>query len=439
MKKITSVLLSLILLFSLAPAVFASGVAYYVDAVNGADTNAGTSPETAWQSLAKAASVTYAAGDKILLRRGEVFDAGFDTRGSGTADAPIKVSCYGEGALPIIVNKNGFPGFIVHNVCNWVIEDLEFTAPQGAGAIYIAAHTDADVENITLRGCVLHDISLDNDATGGAAINIGTDGSASRIRHLHLEDLKLYNVSWGIHMNGLTAENMDRGYKSPDESYNADFLLEHIYVDNAVYGGIVIAAVQDCTVRNCRILHSATAPKEAYAPLWMRHTNRTTVEYCEIAGSTNPRDGMAIDFDGWTTNSTYRYIYSHDNNRFMRNCVYDAKTKNAGNSVYNCVSVNDGKRISHGATPLISTRNPSLSRMSHFSFHDNLIVGGKPILWAGTIAPEVYNITFSGSPFRNFIQRIFNFFTPVNGFTFRSADTDELNALIAEITADLPS
>lgn len=438
MKKFTAVILSLVLFFTLVSAAFASGTAYYVDPINGSDSNSGTSPESAWQSLEKASSVTYSAGDRILLKRGETFRTVFDTRGSGTEKAPITVSCYGKGSLPVIINDNNYPCFIIHSVSNWVIENIEFTAPEGVGAMYIAAHTDQNVENIIVRKCVFRDISPDDESTGSAAISINTDGSAARIKHIHFDELKFYNVSWGIHTNGINVESYGEKYKNPDESYNSDYLFEHIYIDNAKCGGIVISAVQDCTVRNCRVLNSATAENSPYAPLWMHHTNRTVIEYCEIAGSTNRQDGMAIDFDGWTTNSTYRYIYSHDNNRFMRNCVFDSKTKNSGNSVYNCVSVNDGKHVSHSAFLLISKRKPSLSRMFGFSFHDNIIVGGKPVIWAGTKSPDVYNITFSGKPFNNFFQRIFNFFALIRGFNYSSVEDAELNELIARITADLP-
>lgn len=438
MKKITAVLLSMVLFFTFIPVAFASGTTYYVDSVNGSDSNSGTSPENAWQSLDRAASVTYSAGDRILLKRGAVFDSIFSTRGSGTAEVPITVSCYGEGDLPVIINENAFPVFIIHSVSNWTVENIEFTATHGTGAVYIAAFGDVNVENITLRSCVFRDISPDDDTTGSAAISVNTDDSEARIKHLHFDNLKFYNVSWGIHTNGLTAEDKNKGYKNPDESYNSDFLFEHIYIDNARCGGIVVASVQDCIIRNCRVLNSATAEGAPYAPLWMHHADRTTVEYCEIAGSTNRQDGMALDFDGWTTNSTYRYIYSHDNNRFMRSCVFDSKTKNAGNSVYNCVSVNDRTGISHSATMLISKSNPSLSRMHGFSFHDNIIVGGKPILWAGTKSPEVYNVRFSGTPFFNFIQRFFNFFALIRGFDYSDVGADELDGLIAEITAELP-
>ena len=147
---------------------------------------------------------------------------------------------------------------------------------------------------------------------------------------------------------------------------------------------------------------------------------------------------MAIDFDGWTVNSTYRYIYSHDNTRFMKNCVFDRKTKNAGNTVCNCVSVNDNKKMNWGAICLISTSRPSIGRMADFSFHDNIIVNGKPIFWLCTKRPQVENIEFIGKPFNNLIQRIFNMFVFPENFNYARTEDEQPESLIKEITANLP-
>lgn len=437
MKKILTILLSCLLFLSFLPVCFAAETTYYIDAENGSDDADGTSPETAWRTLSGASSMTFSEGDRLLLRRGQVFSPTFFAHGNGSAEAPVTVSAYGEGALPLIDNDTDFAAFFLLNVQNWVVENLEFTAPHGAG-LSIYALGDENTENITLRDCVFRDISPDRRDTGAAAVIVDTDNSNSRVRHLHFDRLTIRNAAWGIHMKGLNAESSHGNYQNPDESYNSDFLLEHIDIDRAACGGIVIASVQDCTVRNCRVLNSATVQGEPYAPLWMRHTNRTTVEYCEIAGSTNTWDGMALDFDGWTTNSTYRYIYSHDNNRFMRNCVYDLKTGNAGNSIHHCVSVNDGMALNHSAFMLFSTSRPSLSLMRDFSFHDTVILGSKPILWACTPFAEVSGITFCSTPIYNFLQRILNAFSLIRGFRYEPVDEDALSGLISEITAELP-
>lgn len=50
------------------------GITYYVDACTGSDTNDGLSPETAFYSLKAISALTLHAGDRVLLRRGCVFE-----------------------------------------------------------------------------------------------------------------------------------------------------------------------------------------------------------------------------------------------------------------------------------------------------------------------------------------------------------------------------
>lgn len=438
MKKITAVLLALVFITLSFPAAFAAdtGTVYYVDAAGGNDAAAGTSPETAWQTLGKASGVTFGPGDRLLLKRGGTYQGGFTTRGSGTAQAPVTVSAYGEGALPVITGSSANGMFYIEQVSNWVVENLEFTAPSGRGAIRVYACGGVNTENITIRNCVIHDISPSYKSDSNCAVYIDNDKGSARVKGLHLDGLLIYNVGWGIQMNGIMDE-YHNGYVSPEASFNRDFLFENLVIKNASFGGIVFASVQDATVRNSRFLSCATSNNGALAAVWTRHVDRVTVEYCEIAGSTNVQDGMAVDFDGWSTNSTYRYIYSHDNTRFMRNCVYDSGTKNSGNSVYNCVSVNDGG-MSYAASTLISFRSPSFSWMSNFTFHDNIFVNSGAVIWIGASGPNVYNNYFRGNMFQTFIQKFLNVLSSVGGFTY-SVDDASLNAAIAEITANLPA
>ncbi len=72
---------------------------------------------------------------------------------------------------------------------------------------------------------------------------------------------------------------------------------------------------------------------------------------------------MAVDFDSYTHNCTYQYIYSHDNMRFMCNCpLYSG---HHGNTVRYCLSVNDNKGRS---------RMASLAGEYGFSFYNNTII-----------------------------------------------------------------
>jgi hypothetical protein len=70
---------------------------YYVDSTGGNDTNTGTSAAFAWQTLTKVNSATYASGDVIYFKRGNVFP-GTITVNRNT----VSFGLYGTGAAPVI-------------------------------------------------------------------------------------------------------------------------------------------------------------------------------------------------------------------------------------------------------------------------------------------------------------------------------------------------
>ena len=83
--------------------------AYYIDSVNGSDSNAGTSEGAPWATMDKPwlASV-WTAGNVFYLKRGSTFTSTCAPRGSGTAASPILVTNYGTaGPLPICSNATG--------------------------------------------------------------------------------------------------------------------------------------------------------------------------------------------------------------------------------------------------------------------------------------------------------------------------------------------
>jgi hypothetical protein len=75
---------------------------YYVDHDNGADSQDGQSPLTAWSSLKKIGKAGLAPGDIVLLRRGQIWGEQLSIKFSGIADAPVRIGAYGDGARPLI-------------------------------------------------------------------------------------------------------------------------------------------------------------------------------------------------------------------------------------------------------------------------------------------------------------------------------------------------
>ena len=78
---------------------------YYLDAVRGNDSNAGTSPSTAWRTLSKLAAASPAPGDRVLLARGSTWTGPLDLDASGTQERPVTVASYGTGTLPVITGS----------------------------------------------------------------------------------------------------------------------------------------------------------------------------------------------------------------------------------------------------------------------------------------------------------------------------------------------
>ncbi len=75
---------------------------YYIDSVAGNNVRAGTSPKTAWKDFSNVNSKVLGPGERLLLRRGSVFNQELDIAARGTADNWAEIGAYGTGARPII-------------------------------------------------------------------------------------------------------------------------------------------------------------------------------------------------------------------------------------------------------------------------------------------------------------------------------------------------
>lgn len=92
-----------ILLGTLCLPAVCAGMEYHVDAVEGNDRNTGRGPQVAWRSLNKVNSYTgFLPGDRILLRRGQVWREQLIVSTSGTADKPFVIGAYGTGSRPML-------------------------------------------------------------------------------------------------------------------------------------------------------------------------------------------------------------------------------------------------------------------------------------------------------------------------------------------------
>lgn len=416
MKKLLSVILAIAILCGVSVPSFAaeSGITYYVDSVTGSDTNSGTSESAPLKTLAAASAITCGAGDKILLKAGSVFDGSFRANGSGTAENPVIFGAYGDVdtlGKPVIRSSDDVVLFNINNVSGWTIENIEFTAPNGKG-VYITADSDRMTTDITVRNCTFHDIWYKQCPSyngGHCPIMLSSSGAVSRLRNITLSGCNIYDCAYGINMSGLTREWTPDLYVSPEESYNTNYIIENMDLNNILYDGIIIGSICGMIIRNCALINTSLNDDYYTAPMWSHHASNFVVENCEIAGAKNEKDGMAVDFDGWTTDSTYQYVYSHDNVRFIRNCCYDNYTKNANCTVRYCLSVNDNKGENSMGQILTSgsldyNDDEYAVTMDNFKFYNNTLINCSEIFCHALSNSLIANNIFVGNKVTDSIQ-----------------------------------
>lgn len=129
----------------------AGGTVYYVDPAGGDDARRGSSAAGAWRSLAKVNEFRFAPGDTVLFRRGATWQGPLHLTADGTAERPITVGAYGDGAAPVFT---GAPNCVSVDADNQIVEGIRTTECDWAGI------------DISGSGNEVRDVQSDNNVAG---------------------------------------------------------------------------------------------------------------------------------------------------------------------------------------------------------------------------------------------------------------------------------
>ena len=134
-----------------------ASVTHYVDSRHGDDAADGLTPAKAWKSLAKAKGMTLGPGERLLLKRGSVFNEELLVTAAGAADNWAEIGAYGEGPRPQI-RRNRF----IADRCAYVesprflvIRDLVVC---NAGAGFLVACDRQGSGDVLMERCLAHHI-----------------------------------------------------------------------------------------------------------------------------------------------------------------------------------------------------------------------------------------------------------------------------------------
>ena len=189
----------------------ATGTTYYVDSIGGKDSNDGTSESKAFKTLDKVNGLNLEPGDTVLLKKGSVFEdqaLKFTKEDSGTAEAPVKISTYGEGEKPKI-NTNGhgqwelnygnpldnqnhkWKGTVSSSI---LIEDAEYLEIEG-----LELTNDRESSTDTEKDKKYNDAdAMDRTGVAGVAKDNGT------VDHIVLNDLYIHDVTGNVYNKHMT-------------------------------------------------------------------------------------------------------------------------------------------------------------------------------------------------------------------------------------------
>jgi len=287
-------------------------VTVYVDVRAGSDANVGTSPETAWQTLARLNREQLAAGSQVLLKRGGVWNEGLRLRGRAPADKPILLGSYGEGPRPRINGGRHHAVTADEPISGWRISGLELTSTNDlnptrritGGTCGIFLQQSEPCEGLVIEDCVIHD-------TSGPGIYLLARGEPKAVfKGVVIERCEVHNASCGIQFLSGPLYSVE---------YFPNFRVAHCIVHDIGGDGIVPFCGRDGVIEHCTAYRTGlgVAPED-HSPvaIWYAWAKRCVIQFCEAYDNHTggqPADGGGFDLDGGCADCILQYNYSHDN------------------------------------------------------------------------------------------------------------------------------
>ncbi|MBR6619611.1 MAG: hypothetical protein IKK85_04650 [Clostridia bacterium] len=344
---------------------------YYLDSVNGDDSNSGTDINSPVKSLLGLKNIDIKAGTHFLFKNGGEYECAVTLTCNGTKDNPIVISSYGEGEKAILYTNEKTEVFRLFDCSYITVSNLHIIAPNGGG-IWIDTYNQTSegivIDNVYFTDMQNYRVTSRDDFSNGAAgarAAVMVKGLPAKSRYavndLTIKNCEVYNCGNGFIIWGSWNDKQEwwcENEEDIDPVFNKGLLIEDCYLHEMDAEAVLVGMCDGALVTNCRAINCCQGPgtdengEILYytAAMWFWGSVNSTIQYCEIAGQKNVGDGMAVDFDSYSHNCTYQYIYSHDNMRFICNCPFHSGHKN--NTVRYCLSVNDnGGRSRISANP----------------------------------------------------------------------------------------
>jgi hypothetical protein len=357
---------------------------YYLSAT-GDDAHSGTTPGSAWRTIARANRQSLRPGDQLLLRGGDTFQGNLVLNVDRSLDpvSPITIASHGQGRATIRAGEG--IGILAENMSHLVIRDLEVEGADrrtnhGAGISVVNRLPGAKqlhsirVENVEARGFGEFGIAI-----GGAP----ADNSQSGFRGIRIVDCRATdNAMGGIHVFGCYELAANRyahrdvaiihctadanpGNPKLQDQHSGNGILIH-----DVDGGLIDA----CTATgNGGLCHSQGGGPVG---IWAWSSRKLIIQNCvSVRNRTGcAHDGGGFDLDGGVSESIMQYNYSAENDGagFLAYDFGAAPFSLADNVIRFNISENDGRK--HGyASICADSEGAPIERLQ--IYHNTVFMG----------------------------------------------------------------
>ncbi|MGA9041175.1 MAG: right-handed parallel beta-helix repeat-containing protein [Terriglobales bacterium] len=279
---------------------------YYISASSGDDNNDGQSPAHAWQHLWKiydksASKDPFRPGDSIRLKRGDQWDGQIRLQATGTAQEPITIGAYGQGAKPLIYGDNqearwesvaGHPGIYTTDLGEGSIPGSIFLDGKNLTTIYPIGAFNRIENTEMFLGRLLFGTSVGRYGSRLWIRMTDSKPPSEALRMFRAAGVSLANSSY-VQIEDLDIERFNTGI---DISNSEHVLVQHNDIQDVLGIGIYLrSADANCQVESNTVFRSGNTALyvlkgsgNKFRDNWVSHVD-TSILGIHVSG-----DGMGV-------------------------------------------------------------------------------------------------------------------------------------------------
>ncbi|MFH9611330.1 right-handed parallel beta-helix repeat-containing protein [Streptomyces sp. NPDC017448] len=312
-----------------------------------------------FNSVAQANGRTYGPGDTLAFASGTTCTGALAPKGNGTSDAPITLTRYGTGALPLLNGDGASDTVSLTNQDHWRISHLRITNPAASLArrtgLRVSAndgrnHTGYDIGNLVIdrvAGQTDKTGSVTEDYVQSAGIVTGATGANTTLNDVHVHHNTVSNTGGG----GLKIRTGSLAHKG------GGVLVEHNTVKDVGGDGIIVSYADSPMIQynDASGMGNGVYPFSGgnFAGIWVLGDHNPTIQKNAVYDITkmSVADSQAFDCDwGNTGTCLIQYNYSRDNiGGFFLDCDGCGTIGGAQQIIRYNISENDCRMSSNSA------------------------------------------------------------------------------------------